>query len=565
MIKIISFHKSLSIFLTLSSATIFGQNSLLLDVKKNAAISSTETFQAINNGNLTINPGARIIIFKNALLTVENKITNKGDGENFIIESDGNLIQTNGTVNNNIGSVKARRQVIDVKNSFDTNKHMDYIYWSSPVAAQGLRNFSPGTPYNRIYKYNETNDYFNPVNLTAEPTFIAAKGYAFRAEDGQIYSYTKTYDFKGVPNNGDYSIPIQRSPDQGLVQHGYNMVGNPYPSNMSFDALYAFNNDTVFKTAWFWVNDNFTYYQSGNGYVGNGYAVYNGTGGNNGTDNGTDNNPDRIKAPNGIIKVGQGFIIQMKHQLPGNTLSTAVLNFNNGMRVKDAGQFYSKNADQKDRYWIKLVSPTAITNTILVGYVPGSTTDFEQDFDAESFGLSSDLLYSNLESRRLVIQGRGQFSNDDQVEIGANFFASGAYTISLMTAEGVFANGQSIYLKDKQKGVITKLSEGSYTFEATKGEVNGRFEIIYQPETVLATDTKTKEGLVVYRDGDHFKVQAKNHKITKLDVFDSSGRLVYSLAPNSLQVIIPADKLINGLYLLKIDQGGVITSKKILK
>ena len=89
--------------------------------------------------------------------------------------------------------------------------------------------------------------------------------------------------------------------------------------------------------------------------------------------------------------------------------------------------------------------------------------------------------------------------------------------------------------------------------------------IIYQPETVLATDTKTKDGLVVYRDGDHFKVQAKNHKITNLDVFDSSGRLLYSLVPNSLQVIIPADKLINGLYILKIDQGGVITSRKILK
>lgn len=54
---------------------------------------------------------------------------------------------------------------------------MDYIYWSSPVAGQALAAFSPKTPTNRIYQYNETNDYFNGVNLSTEPSFIAGKGY----------------------------------------------------------------------------------------------------------------------------------------------------------------------------------------------------------------------------------------------------------------------------------------------------------------------------------------------------------------------------------------------------
>lgn len=51
-------------------------------------------------------------------------------------------------------------------------KTLDYTYWSSPVKDQVLLNttnvnannssggFSPGTPNNRTYEYNEVNDSF---------------------------------------------------------------------------------------------------------------------------------------------------------------------------------------------------------------------------------------------------------------------------------------------------------------------------------------------------------------------------------------------------------------------
>ena len=81
---------------------------------------------------------------------------------------------------------------------------MDYLYWSAPVTGQGLKAFSPGTPDNRIFQYNEPNDLFKAVPLATEPNFVPGKGYAFRAESGTGISnpYSKTYKFKGVPNNG---------------------------------------------------------------------------------------------------------------------------------------------------------------------------------------------------------------------------------------------------------------------------------------------------------------------------------------------------------------------------
>src|SRR5690606_6442583 len=118
--------------------------------------------------------------------------------------------------------------------------HMDYVYWSSPVTGQAIHNgtnsiFSPGTPLNRNYQYNESNDYFVP---TPDFSFKIGKGYAIRAESGPnpetpgfnfINGYDKTYRFVGVPNNGQIlSDETLKYTDEN---HGFNLVGNPYPSN----------------------------------------------------------------------------------------------------------------------------------------------------------------------------------------------------------------------------------------------------------------------------------------------------------------------------------------------
>ena len=109
------------------------------------------------------------------------------------------------------------------------------------------------------------------------------------------------------------------------------------------------------------------------------------------------------------------------------------------------------------------------------------------------------------------------------------------------------------------------MSEGGYLFAANAGESTGRFEIVYQPETVLATDGVVREDLVVYRDGSDFVVKAETNKITDLQVFDMNGRLLLKLQPKTTKAIIPATMLTKGMYVLKVDQGGVITSRKIIK
>ena len=110
-----------------------------------------------------------------------------------------------------------------------------------------------------------------------------------------------------------------------------------------------------------------------------------------------------------------------------------------------------------------------------------------------------------------------------------------------------------------------QLSQGSYSFTANAGESTGRFDVVYQSAIVLATDEQSQNPLFVYRDGSNFVIKSQNKKITGLEVYDPSGRLVYTTKANNTEVILHSEKLNNGMYILKINRGEEVTSKKIIK
>lgn len=498
--------------------------------------------------SITVDAGGKLTISSKQALKVTDAIINDAGDTNFVVQSDGNLLQINPSKLINSGNITAERSVTNI--DYNPGTFIDYVYWSSPVAGQqtkGAGGFSPGTPNNRFFDYRESNDRFYE---TPDVTFTAGKGYAVQAETTLGTPYGKTYAFKGAPNNGDVNIALTKSADNPVgVVHGYNLIGNPYPSNIDFNELYLGNSALIYNSAWFWTNISYEPNQLGSGYGGNDYAVLNGTGG-------------VPYTANGKVSVGQGFIVRAK----ANGTLTFKNSYSSGhdLRVSSSATFFQKDNAVKNRFWINLTAPSQIVNSQLIGYVLGATNDYEEDYDAEAFNNYSDLFYSILPGKRLLIQGKGaQFFVGDRVPVGANFFQNGAYTISLGNAEGVFESAQNIYLLDKQTGTITNLSKGVYAFAAVKGDTNGRFEIIYKPEVILVTDSSPKEGVVVYSDSDNFVIESPK-LIAKIEVYDASGRLITVLKPNKRQGIVDASAISNGMYVLRITTiDGEVTNKKI--
>lgn len=514
---------------------------------------------ALDICRITLNSPGNLLIKNGFPVKVKNKVTNNSSSDHFVIESGGNLIQED--VVTNSGAIIAERSIFDLDN--DPAIKMDYVFWSSPVTPQNIQQFSPGTPANRLFEYKESTDKFI---ATTDADFKVGKGYAIRAESGNVTptTYSKVYEFNGVPNNGDYTQTLIRSNNQGGIEHGYNLVGNPYPSNLSFDELYNLNSTIIYKTAWFWTNTTYTQSQQGSSYNGNNYAVYNATGGNAATV--PANVTYNAIIPDGKIAVGQGFLIQLRNIGSNQTLTFKNKNGANFLRVGTAADFYQKNNETKDRFWLKLIAPNNMQNTQLIGYVTGSTNGYERDYDAKAISdTSSNLFYSTIDQEKLIIQGRGEFKVEDKIKLGANIFVGGNYTIGLYKSEGIFTNSQHIYLKDNVLNSITDLSVKDYNFYSESGDNNSRFDIIFKPELTLITSDNTKDHLQVYRNGEQFIVRSNAGKIEQVEVYDVSGRLLEKVEGGRTQLNVDATGLANGIYVLKIKTGNAVISKKIMK
>lgn len=502
-------------------------------------------------------PSGKLTINGDGSLTIQNGIINNAGIDKVVLESDGNLKQINDNPTPaNSGSITARR---NIKFRSSTTRD-EYNYLISPVTGQSLKTLYPGVPTTSTYPYilyhNESNNFF----YNSSGAYIPGRGLAVKEPSvAHVPADNKDAEFKGPLANGVITYPLAFT-NSSL---GYNLVGNPYASNIDLKALYTLNSANISSTFYFWDNGaNNVYVQEGSNYKGRAYAVYNAVS-DMGNEAGFILPTSTIigsKKPNNIAKVAQGFMV--KTNSGGKTLT-----FNNSVRTVDntGVKFFSKGAaSEANRYWLQLISPTNAVNTIGVVYFEEGSTAYGMD-DSELNVSSSDMFYSLAEDHQLQIEGRPKFANTDKIVLGSNYFATGNYTIALAENEGVFANGQNIYLKDKQTGIVTNLSQGAYTFAATAGASTGRFEIVYLPEAVLATDAATKENLVVYKDGNNFVVKAQSKKITDLELFDAAGRLMRSFRPNSFKTIIPADQLLNGVYILKINQNGEITTKKVIR
>lgn len=513
--------------------------------------------EVMEGGSLTIPDGSSV--------TVRGKIINHGDGSNVVVESGGNLIQREDA--ENIGPITVERYVSNMQN---TAPDFGYVYWSSPVEEQGLADFSPGTPATGAWgflEYDTETDYFENVNLANEPEFLAGKGYAIRTENASFgglgNNYNKTYQFKGVPRNGEITYPIRTKTGE---DYGYNLVGNPYPSNLDADELHQLNNEEIYYWFAFWTNYEPTGTQQGENYQGNNYAILNGTGGTPPTHEGDCGN---CPEPNGSIGVGQGFIVVAKEDAEEITFRNRNPVSEEMLRISDPAPFFQKG--EKDRFWLTLTSPGGIVNTALIGYIPGATDGFDGDFDAEFWG-ADDAIYSTLEGAPLIIQGKEYpLDPEDIVPLGNRFSTEGVYEIALKDPEGSFTKDVKVWIRDKELDLEHNLSKEAYKFYTGAGSFEDRFEIFYK-EVSFGTSAEsagvfTQAGdILVTREGQNIVILSTKNNIFAVEVFNIVGWPVYGAEDiHAKEHRIPAAQLSNNILFVRVkDENGKISTHKLI-
>ena len=502
----------------------------------------TESTDVIFTGDYTQNGGTLYacsvyvinganVVFENNSNAIVTHSVNVEEGSALTFESSCDLVQIENTVN--VGTVTVKRNSSKIK-------RLDYTIWSSPVSGtQTLLDFSPQTLTNRFYTFNTADNIYNSIADPASTVFQKGEGYLIRVANNHSSTTPTVYhgEFVGTPNNGTVRVPMEyTNGDQS-----YKMIGNPYASPMNIKKFIDANINNIDGTLWVWRKTNDptkTSYCTINkmGWVANNAPGGGGNNGNGGND--LIGNPFNI-VQDGVLNTGQGFFVRALNNndvVFKNNMREAV-NYDNFFRTEENTEEQQDVTNQTNRYWINVVTEDeTVFSQMLVAHSALATNDYDNGYDGRAF-LDGDVsLYTIIDGAteedelKLSIQSRAAFTAYDTVKIGFSTEIAGTFNFTIDHMDGLFAEGQSIYLVDKLSNTTYNLANGNYSFNSEIGTFDNRFEIIYTIEA-LGTDTPqlTKDEVVVFQNNKELSINAPQN-IESVVIYDLLGKVLYQNA-----------------------------------
>ena len=308
------------------------------------------------------------------------------------------------------------------------------------------------------------------------------------------------------------------------------MVGNPFPTDLIAEDFLVENNAVIDEAIYFWRRRNnnvSTDLQTSY------YATFNNMGGTGIVLPGDPETIDQASTrPNGIIKVGQGFLVRTK-EIPVQSS----LVFNQDMKdhnnYSDVFLKTSKNSATTEvelhKFYLHLTGGPEIGGELLLGYASFASDDLDAS-DAQYIGDSPIALTSIIGDKSYVIQGRAlPFLNTDEIILRFQTSVAASYTISLQDVTGMFQENVDPILVDMFTNVSTNLRDSSYTFASSVGIFDDRFKIVFI-ETSLSTDEVaiSENAVVVISKNNVLSVDAGSYTIQKLEIFDLRGSKIYT-------------------------------------
>ncbi len=344
-------------------------------------------------------------------------------------------------------------------------------------------------------------------------------GYAVSAPTGTSASYTVNAQFvKGSDpfNNGDIITPLLMKGGPANVGD-YNLLGNPYPSAIDFNALSADSDNNNMEAAYsLWTN---CAGLSGNAHQDTGYTTYSVSGTNTAACSG---NGGTAQAGQ-YIATGQGFMVKAN-------ADNSTVTFKNSFRVTGNNNGFLNRSTNRNVAWIDMKTDIGKFSQIAVGFYPEATDAYDRNFDAHSMNTGSGFaLYSLVNNEKLAIQGLAQLNGDEKVvSLGIESDAERMVTIHLNRIEGL--SDIYIYLQDLDLNIIHDLTATDYTTTLHEGQSDSRFKLIFTRQALNQKELKIDPNTVLLIQNDGiFNLKAQDHhRITALTVFDINGRIIFN-------------------------------------
>jgi len=378
---------------------------------------------------------------------------------------------------------------------------------SSPVASQS-NNIFDGSLMN---KWNEVTQNWDPLTL---PYIIMGVGTGY-AVGPVLPGITAT--FSGVLNTGNKNIGVTNTGAATFT--GYNLLGNPYPSAINWDAGFTIP-PVVDPIAWVW--------------------------------NGAGSYISYTQAIGGVIGAEQGFFV--------HATGTGTVTFTNDIRTHSPYVFFKSTIN--DLLTLKVEGNDFWDQTQL--HVNSlSTAGYEAQYDATKLMGSPDApqIYSMLPDEQLSINSVPDLIGSPVIQFG---FSAGSVNNFTLTASGIelFASSTEFYLEDLVANKVQNLRTSPvYNFAAAPGEPEHRFNLHFSP--VGIQDNKTASGIKIYSSEKTVYVNIATELKGNIVIYNMLGSEItrtgiQSLSINKINLDVPS-----GFYLVKVDGDSNTSTAKV--
>lgn len=420
------------------------------------------------------------------------------------------------------------------------NAPISQIQTTIPVTGNFIgRSLCSGCSTNpSLFYYNETTAGGMNTGYVAFPTtsntetFTTGLGYSIYVR-GNIAPLTTNgsalWSVRNNINSGTITYPITYTNNGNVLDDGWNLIGNPYPSTIDWNS-----------TGWVKNGIGNTVYIPNNDGAGLVYATYNGVVGTNG---GTQ-----------YIATGQAFWVK------ATGVGTITVSSDETIKVPEQSTTFFRVSSTSNVLKLTLISPKYKTDETIIHLRNDATIGFDTHADAyknknTTVNVSS---YLNSTSPKLAINSLNEFVD---IKLNVTEVTAGNYSFDF---NGITSFNDSInaYLVDNHLDSVVNLrTTDQYTFQVTTDTATyggNRFYITF-------TDPAASESwrtIKVYPNPvvDKVKIKSKE-KITKVELYNLNGKLlkIYDSENIDLSGFEP------NLYILIFNDGKRNIRKTIVK
>ena len=347
----------------------------------------------------------------------------------------------------------------------------------------------------------------------------------------------------GTINSGSQTLPVTYNGSS--TDDGWNLVGNPYPSSIDWNASSGWTKTNVSGTIWIYNPSTNTYGNWDGNTITNGVSRY--------------------------ISSGQAFFTRTSAGSPALSCTEAVKTSNVGSAI-----FKTSNLEE-NTLRISLVKNETNKDEAVIRFMDGKKDDFSENDDVRKFynptvNISSffdTVTYASVNylSKELI--------NDKIVPISAWVDTEGDYSLSFTGIEN-FNLTNRIILKDNFLNTYTNLNTNpNISFKITsdpKSKGDNRFEIIFESKSITNIQNinfKTTN-LTVFpnpaTDILNINLSNANFKNSNIVIYNVSGMEVSKSTMNGASAQLNIETLGSGVYFVKVsNENGFSKTVKFVK